>query len=366
MARVVAAVGLLGLGFALAAIGGCEEKEPSCQLQDGVDPRSQDWGYGERSNVELGTSYLALRESLARSEAATAKVTETCKQLAVALGEPAGAVTEGDPDALQAWCNLAQARIGQAKAGSSVVVSVDEAFCKFSVEEASACEETCSLSSCAAGTLEERCPSYTLGSCPGTCSGACLGSADQGVACTDACQGACDGTCDGVAVSNAACEGTCDGTCRGACIPPPPGDNQCDGFCEGSCDVALTDAFCSQRLQPATCELSAECMAACDALVTARAPCILPGVGADASPLGVALAAHLPALHGAMAELEGLTAVVAALTTLDPLLDEDGSDDLSDQYEACAIRVNEMIESLVENVEAGYSASVAVAAAFGG
>jgi hypothetical protein len=354
------------LAVGLAVLGGCEEEEPGCQLQDGVDPRSQDWGYSERSNVELGTGYLALMESEARAEATRAKVTESCKQLAVALGEPAGAVSEGDPDALPAWCNLAQARIGQAKAGSSVAVSVDVAFCKFSLDEASACEAACSLSSCSAETLEERCPSELLGTCQGTCAGACIGTADDGVACNDACEGACNGTCDGVAASNAACDGTCDGTCNGACLPPPPGENQCDGFCQGSCDVARTGSFCAQQLLPPACELSAQCKAACEALVTARAPCIQPGVGADASPLGLALAAHLPALHGAMAELEGLTAVVAALTTRDAPLDEDGSELFSDQDEACAVRVNEMIESIIVDVEAGYSAAVTITTAVGG
>jgi hypothetical protein len=158
MARAAAAVGLGFLAVGLAVLGGCEEEEPGCQLQQGVDPRSQDWGYDAADNAVIGTVYLSIAELQARSDAAIAKITESCRQIAVALGEPESAVPEGDADPLQAWCTLAQTRIGAATT-TSIEISVDDAFCKLSLEEAAACIDACTLSTCAApAALEEHCP----------------------------------------------------------------------------------------------------------------------------------------------------------------------------------------------------------------
>lgn len=230
---------------------------------------------------------------------------------------------------LQTLCNAASAKLNVAVT-AQIGVRVEGGQCRVNAQAQVSCEADCSLdASCEGGDISVRC---TPGELSVVCSGECQANATcQGTAsvqancegtcdatCTGTCAGTCKGTCEGTCTAEDAqgnCVGRCTGTCTGSC------DTRCEGKCSGNCKLAAdaniecggtarckggcdgtaTAPECEAQLTEPSCEVDAECQAACKSSASIQAKCEpIKVVVTGNADLKATLEANLPVIMGVL------------------------------------------------------------------
>ncbi len=204
-------------------------------------------------------------------------------------------------------CKKAIDKLKAVKEKNSVSLSIDakQFDCGVRPDDFASCAKQCDVNlppgntevSCGDGQLRGRCTGKCTGECAqtnttecaSTCEGECNGSCNKGFYghCGGKCIGTCDmgnvngkckGMCDGKCLADASgtCEGTCKGKCTGNCTKDVK-KAECDGTCTGACDATMAAAVCGETLPPP--EMSPDCVAMCDAAMTAKLQCTTAHVG---------------------------------------------------------------------------------------
>jgi hypothetical protein len=388
----LAVAAIAGPALAMTA-SGCTDDLCCSDFKPGSDMTGVDWGLEGQANVDFGVAIQAIGDF---SGAATAMVTDlgvACRGIAVDLGADPKSVTATDPsENTTQWCQAAVAAITAIKAEATLTISVQPAKCDIDVNVQASCEGSCQVdASCDPGSVEARCTGGEIsGKCSGGCTGKCEGSANVAVECQGTCSGTCSGSCSGtcngkcnvmgtVTEVNGTCAGQCEGSCsagcqgecRGSCQLDAGAMVQCSAQCTGSCDVAFEAPKCTAKVDPPSCEASAECKASCDASASAKAECTPPAVkigftGATNIEAKIkVLEKWLPEIFliadaRAQLLLESAEAMVTVSGNLDAALEGDG------KAIFCIVPAADAIAQAVVNIEASATASISVAGAIGG
>jgi hypothetical protein len=320
---------------ALPGLSGCDVAR-----EVGCPEFSEEGDFGAR--LELDADVRAFMVASGRiqvlAEQMIADVGVACVDIALAAGRsPAAWAGKEGPQLVQAACAEAEAGIRSAfesARGASLAILVDGGQCSVRVEAAADCFARCDVSGeCSPGELEVQCePGKLAGRCEGACNGSCEGGtvACHGTCsatCTGRCAGDCVGTCDGRESPRGACAGECIGQCTGSCDGSCNGSCEyqqlsCEGTCTGQCSGELKAPHCTGNVTPPSCDLDADCKAACEASVQAEASCTPPRVGVkivgegtrELALVAEALATHLPVL--VQAGFERGQALVEAVASL--------------------------------------------------
>jgi hypothetical protein len=196
-------------------------------------------------------------------------------------------------------CNLAAMGITKATASGKLVPIIQGGHCQVDAQAQFQCESSCMASGMCEADITVRCDKANLsGQCSGECTGGatCEGSVMAMATCQGTCEATCTGTCSGNCVGKCGtnpnntgpcattCTGTCDASCKGSCS----GDCKLDAnamvmcgasvSCRGGCSVQYTAPTCEGQLNPPSCNIDAECEAACNGQGTFQATCSPPQV----------------------------------------------------------------------------------------
>jgi len=290
-----------------------------------------------------------------------------CRQMAGALEVPvadiAAAATAANPT--EALCARAAQQLRDDLAAirggvsARAEVSVTPPVCRVSVDAYATCAAQCDATY-TPGEVELQCEGGELrGSCSASCTGRCA------VDVSGACNGTCEGTCSAYDA-----QGNCTGTCQGRCVAQASGS--CAGECRGSCSVRFTEPTCTGHVRPP--QLNADCRAACDARLDARAQCT-PGamrmtLGGDVTGDAAARAARVQAaIAGGFRTVAGLRTQLerAARSGAEMARAADGLPravgELSAGAAACAYAASQAAASAVASVNVSVRVSVSVSAA---
>lgn len=289
-----------------------------------------------------------------------------CRQMAGALEVPVAdiAAAAAAPNPTEALCaraaqqlrdDLAALRGGVA---ARAEVTATPPVCRVSVDAYAACAAGCDATF-TPGEVEVQCEGGELrGSCSATCTGRCA------VEVNGTCSGTCEGSCSAYDT-----QGRCTGTCQGRCVAAATG--ACTGECRGGCSVRFTEPVCTGHVRPP--RIDADCRAACDARLDARATCT-PGelrlaLGADVSADAAARAARVQAaiaggfrtVAGLRAQLERTAASGAEMARAAEGLPR-AVGELSAGAAACAYAASQAAASAVASVNVSVRVSVSVSA----
>jgi hypothetical protein len=315
MSNVRRARRLAGAALVVAATSGCTQAGGlTC------DPTLVATGDAfEGAMTELVTVSGTMRASLAVA----------CAAIATDLGMSPPIVGNGTmvSDAtMQQVCTMATAAIKAAWVSPPLI---EGGQCQVDATAQFNCESTCDVTGqCTAPSIVARCsPADLSGTCTGDCEAmaTCEGSATvaaqcQGTcaaSCTGTCGGGnCTGTCSGTSITGMPCAGTCDGECTGTCTGTCSGDCTlasgasincgANATCKGGCSVAYTAPVCEGALTPPTCNLNANCEAACASQASLQATCTPPSVvflsSGTPTALDTTLGKNLPAILNVIAQ----------------------------------------------------------------
>jgi hypothetical protein len=290
-----------------------------------------------------------------------------CRQMAQALEVPVAeiAAAASSPNPTEAMCERAARQLRDDLAAirggvsARAEITVTPPVCRVSLDAYAACAAQCDASY-TPGSVELQCEGGEL---RGTCSAACTGR------CAVEVHGSCNGVCEGTCSAYDA-QGNCTGTCEGRCVTQASGT--CAGECRGACSVRFTEPYCTGRVRPP--RLDADCRAACDARLDARATCT-PGttrltVASDVSGEAAARAARVQAaLAGGFRTVAGLrtqleraavsgAAMARAAGELPRAIGELGAGAV-----ACAYAASQVAASAVASINVSVRVSVSVSAA---
>jgi hypothetical protein len=289
-----------------------------------------------------------------------------CRQMAGALEVPMAeiAAAAASPNPTEALCARAARQLRddltaiRGGVSSRAEVTVTPPVCRVSVDAYAQCAAQCDASYTPA-QVELQCEGGELrGSCSAACTGRCA------VEVSGACNGVCEGACSAYDA-----QGNCAGACQGRCVTDASA--ACAGECRGQCSVRFTEPYCTGRVRPPA--LHADCRAACDARLDARATCA-PGamrvnLAADVSGDAAARAARVQAaIAGGFRAVVGLRAQLerAARSGAEMARAADGLPQSVAQASAgaaaCAFAASQAAASAVASVNVSVRVSVSVSA----
>jgi len=231
-----------------------------------------------------------------------AAVMTACTKVATDLGAPDtwSAIQDADQAISNrngtGACDAAGSQIEQRlidaqKVDAHIALAVSRGECHLDFDEQKQCDAQCALhESCDPGTVETRCePGSISVMCSGSCnSGAtCVGTQDVAANCMGKCESECQGHCSGECVqddgsvtendpnAHGKCAATCNGTCKGMCKVEASQGVSCGANvrCTGGCTGTETEPVCTTEFKPPTCNIDADCHAACSAKVAEDAKC---------------------------------------------------------------------------------------------
>lgn len=289
-----------------------------------------------------------------------------CRQIAGALEVPVAeiAAAAASPNPTEALCARASRQLhddlaairGGVSARAELVATPP--VCSVSVDAYATCAAQCDATF-TPGEVDLQCEGGELrGSCSAACTGRCA------VDINGTCNGACEGTCSAYDA-----QGNCTGTCQGRCVAQATGT--CAGECRGSCSVRFTEPRCTGQVRPP--RIDADCRAACDARLDARATCT-PGamrfnfsgdVSADASGrlarVQAALAGGFRTVVGLRTQLERAARSGAEMARAAEHL-PNAVAQISAGAAACAYAASQAAASAVASVNVSVRVSVSVSA----
>ena len=289
-----------------------------------------------------------------------------CRQMAGALEVPVAdiAAAVSSPNPTEALCARAAQQLRDDLAAirggvsTRAQVTVTPPVCRVSVDAYAQCAAQCDATY-TPGQVELQCEGGELrGSCSAACTGRCA------VEVSGACNGVCEGTCSAYDA-----QGNCAGACQGRCVTDASAT--CAGECRGQCSVRFTEPTCTGRVRPP--ELHADCRAACDARLDARATCA-PGamrldLATDVTGDAAARAARVQAaIAGGFRTVAGLRAQLerAARSGAEMARAADGLPravgELSAGAAACAYAASQAAASAVASVNVSVRVTVSVSA----
>ena len=302
------------LAIAGAGLVGCgEDGTPGVECEGELGAKVEAFKVAVNGLIELSADMKA--------ELAVACY-EIANDLGATVQDPGDGSSVTDQQ-LQTLCNAASTAV-DAAVTAQVGVRIEGGQCRVNAQAQVSCEADCSLdASCQGGDISARCtPGELSVVCSGECqaNATCQGSANVqancegtcNATCTGTCSGTCKGTCSGTCSAQDAqgnCVGTCSGTCTGSCSA------RCEGTCNGDCKLAAdaniqcganarckgecsgtaTAPECEVQLTEPSCEVDAECQAACKSSASIQARCepLKVTVTGDAE-LKATLEANLP------------------------------------------------------------------------
>ncbi|HHH11440.1 MAG TPA: hypothetical protein ENK23_05130, partial [Sorangium sp.] len=234
---------------------------------------------------------IAVESLVAVSSDIRFDVATACANIATDLGETdVPTITDADTvtdEMLTTACNKASAALdGALSAGVVINIAIEGGHCEINADAQFTCEGECGVdATCDPGTIDVRCkPGELAVKCSADCKvgGSCQGTATVKANCNGSCDGVCQGTCNGTATGadGTVCNSTCKGTCTGECKLDADVDVDCgvDAYCKGGCDADFTAPRCEGEMTPPTCEVDAECQAACEGQAKFEASCTEPKI----------------------------------------------------------------------------------------
>jgi len=239
-------------------------------------------GFGASAAAQKVATFVGAAATFSTEATALATtLTNTCRDMGTTLGlTERDMAPRGEMLPVEAACSAVASKVRyelsdlKVAAQLEVVVDAQPPVCEVSMEAYAQCTAECEVE-IEPGQVELECTGGEIrGGCSATCSGYCaLEARGQ---CTAQCEGTCSGECLGQCRAygpNGECAGYCDGECRGTCQGSCVAqvDGQCRGECRGECSVEWERPRCTGQVRPP--RASAECRAACDARLDARAEC---------------------------------------------------------------------------------------------